>query len=91
MVVLKQGSPGSAADFFCASLYNQLGVKTPKTRVLSMSEWVELLTAMRAVPYTEQGAGAVLQDPRARQAGGTLQEFVRGYTVKDPRATELFE
>ena len=91
VAVLKQGSADSAADAFCASLYNLLGVRTPKTRVLSLSEWQEVLMSLRTVPFTEQGAGAVLQDSRAKQAGGTVQEFVRGFTIKDPRAGELFE
>lgn len=90
VVVLKQGSPSTATEAFCARLYKALGVTVPSIRVLSLTEWTAMLGALRYVPFTEEGAGNVLQDVRARNAGGTLQTFVRGYTIKDPRTAALF-
>lgn len=91
MVVLKQGSPSTATEAFCSRLYRDLGVTVPTVRVLSLPEWTELLNSLRTVSFTESGAGDTLQDTRARKAGGTLQTFVRGYTLKDPRTKALFE
>lgn len=41
------------------------------------------------MPYTEEGAGDVLQLPRTQSAGGVLMEFLPGFTLKDPQVQGL--
>ena len=41
------------------------------------------------MPFTEAGGNAQLSDARTLSAGGVIQSFVSGFTLKDPRVDDL--
>ncbi|EDQ92135.1 uncharacterized protein MONBRDRAFT_22989, partial [Monosiga brevicollis MX1] len=98
VLVLKQGDRSTATEYFCARVLEKLQVPCPKMRVLSRRAWAAAATAasqpfspspLHMIPYTVQGAGEVLAGARAQEAGGVMQSFAKGFTLKDPRVKDL--
>lgn len=86
VVVLKQGGPSTPLDFFCSQLYILFGIKAPAMRVLSKDEFARIADTIQNTPSTEEGDLIALSQPRARQTGGILMEYIPGYSLSHPNA-----
>eukprot|EP00045_Choanoeca_perplexa_P009717 m.94794 g.94794 ORF g.94794 m.94794 type:complete len:358 (+) comp15004_c0_seq4:778-1851(+) len=91
IIVLKQGDLSTATEYFCSLVLQQLNVRCPTIRVLPLNDWRPAAAAASQVPFTVAGGGARLAEERTLSAGGVVQSFVSGFTLKDPRVDGLLK
>jgi len=90
VIVMKQGSIESAAEYFCSHLYAALGIPVAQMRVMEETELAKVVKELAGVCFTVPGAGDALQSG-GKQRGAVLMDYCRGKTFKDPTVATMLD
>jgi len=90
VIVMKQGAISSAAEYYAALLYRDLGLAAPAMRPLDKDELGKVIHQLGDVCFTSPGAGDALQSGGI-QRGAVLMDFCPGFTLKHPSVSRMLE